>query len=695
VHGARGILLALCRRMDAVESTESLWKLHPPSTRSSLARDAACDVCVIGAGITGLSVAYDLAREGRQVIVLDARDLGAGQTAQTTAHLASALDDRFSELERVFGEHGARLAYASHARAIDEIEANVRKESIDCGFTRLDGYLFLGPGQKDKLLEDELDAARRIGFPGVARAVRAPLSAFDTGSCLVFPNQGRFHPLRYMTGLASAAERFGAAIYTQTRVIEVKGGKQPSVRTSEGFVVRAGAVVVATNSPIHLRTAIHSKQAPYRTYAVTLRVPSGAVFDALYWDTCDPYHYVRLEPDGEPTGLSSLIVGGEDHRTASADDAPERYQRLEQWARERFPMAGEVVFRWSGQVLEPFDHLAFIGRDPTGERNVYLSTGDSGHGMTHGTVAGLLLTDLVLGRENPWESIYDPSRKRIRAAREYVRDNLEVAAEYAKWLVPAGGESAGELASGEGTVVQRGRRKIALYRDPTGALHERSAVCTHLGCTVHWNSDAKSWDCRCHGSRFAPTGEVLNGPARSALHRVDDVRKRSGGRLRSTALGAVGGAVATFAMSAAMMVQKKVGLLGEPPPRKIVRALRLRSGIIGTSREAENAATILAHWGFGIATGALFGLLHRGRRGTARSSVLGAAYGAAVWAANYYGWIPALGIMRAPHRDRPARPTSMVAAHLVFGSVLGVFMERLSPPLGSRRFNASRVAPGI
>ncbi len=196
--------------------------------------------------------------------------------------------------------------------------------------------------------------------------------------------------------------------------------------------MRAGAVVVATNTPFHLRVALHSKQAPYRTYAVALRIPSGAVPNALYWDTCDPYHYVRLQTD--PNGAVTLIVGGEDQRTGTADDADARYRRLEAWTTERFPMAGEVLHRWSGQVYEPFDLLGFIGRDPTGASNVYLCTGDSGHGMTHGALAGVLISDLIAGRENAWEKIYSPSRKRLAAASEYVRDNLEVVEEYGKWL---------------------------------------------------------------------------------------------------------------------------------------------------------------------------------------------------------------------------------------------------------------------
>jgi Rieske Fe-S protein len=318
---------------------------------------------------------------------------------------------------------------------------------------------------------------------------------------------------------------------------------------------------------------------------------------------------------------------------------------------------------------------------------VYLVTGDSGHGLTHGALGGVLIADLVAGRENPWEHLYDPSRKTIRAAGEYARDNLEVAAEYSRWLAPRGRRREPLLGFGEGAVVRRGRRTLAMYRDFDGTLHERSAVCTHLGCIVRWNSDAHSWDCRCHGSRFAPTGEVLNGPAVSALARVEApsaVRRRA---IRSLARGAAGGFLGTLVMSATMLAQRRRGLLGEPPPKKIVRRVRRRAGLLWAPRRFDHSATLAAHFGFGMAGGALFGLAHRRSRGWAASTLLGAGFAMAVWSASYLGWVPALGLMQPAHRDRPGRPWSMVLAHLVFGSVLGSFVEGMA-----RRDRAGRIS---
>ena len=256
---------------------------------------------------------------------------------------------------------------------------------------------------------------------------------------------------------------------------------------------------------------MHTKQAAYRTFVVAGVVPEGTVAPALYWDTGDPYHYVRLQRrDGEDP---LLIVGGEDHKTGQADDAEERFRRLEEWARDRFPVR-EFTERWSGQVMEPVDHMGFIGRNP-GDNHVYIATGDSGQGMTHGTIAGLLIRDLVLGVENPWAGLYNPGRKTPRggALLAFAKENLNLAAQYVDWVRGGDVSTPDEIPAGEGAVLQRGLSKVACYRDQDGAVHERSAVCTHLFCVVQWNSTEKSWDCPCHGSRFDPYGRVVNGPA--------------------------------------------------------------------------------------------------------------------------------------------------------------------------------------
>jgi glycine/D-amino acid oxidase-like deaminating enzyme/nitrite reductase/ring-hydroxylating ferredoxin subunit len=505
-------------------STSSCWYASCPEFPAAdafppLAADAATDVCIVGAGIAGLTTAWLLAREGRRVIVLDDGPIAGGESGRTTAHLVSALDDRYVELERLHGTDGARLAAASHAAAIDTIERIVAEENIDCGFMRLDGYLFVPPGDPVQILEDELAAAQRAGLAGVHFVDRAPMPGFDTGPCLCFPRQGQFHPLKYLAALAGCIERRGGRLYTNTRVAAVAGGLPATVSTVAGRTVTAGAVVVATNTPINDRVVIHTKQASYRSYVIGLRVPRGTVARALFWDTPDPYHYVRIAEAPSETG-DLLIVGGEDHKTGQADDGEARFYRLEAWARERFPSATEVMYRWSGQIVEPVDSLAYIGRNPADADNVYVATGDSGTGMTHGTIAGLLLTDLIAGRANPWEKLYDPGRVSLRAAGDFARENINVVRQYSEWLGPGDADSVTQIHLGEGAVVRDGLHLVAVYRDADGELHRRDARCPHLGCVVGWNATERTWDCPCHGSRFDAQGRVINGPAATDLAAV-------------------------------------------------------------------------------------------------------------------------------------------------------------------------------
>ena len=498
--------------------TTSIWMASTAAEplTAALPTRTSVDVCVVGAGMAGLSTAYHLIRGGARVLVLDQGPIGAGETGRTTAHLASALDDRFHVLEKMHGAEGARLAAESHAAAIDSIERIARTEDIACDFARVDGYLVAARPRDAGQLDDELAAAARAGL-AVDKVPQPAWSWLDTGPCLRFRHQAEFHPLRYVRGLAHVITRLGGSIATGVRAVRIDGGKRCRVFTADRREIDAGAVIVATNSPIHGVVAVHAKQAAFRSYVVAFEVPAGAIPHALVWDTDDPYHYLRVAR-ADRSEVEWLVVGGEDHRTGQADDGEDRFTRLESWTRERFAMAGAVARRWSGQILEPADGLAFIGPSPGLNPNLYLTTGDSGNGLTHGALAGLILSDLVLGRANPWSALYDPSRVKPRSLGDLVRENLNTAAQYADWVTPGDGAT-DAIPAGGGAVVRRGLHKIAVHRDEGGALHAMSATCPHLGGIVAWNSTEKTWDCPCHGSRFDATGRVLCGPSRRDLPR--------------------------------------------------------------------------------------------------------------------------------------------------------------------------------
>jgi len=501
---------------------ESLWSAtaRVPECRS-LHENFHADVCVIGAGIAGLSIAYELALAGRLVAVLDDGPIGGGMTRMSSGHLTCMLDDRYFELEKLHGSEAMRAAADSHRAAIERIEEIVLAERIDCDFARVDGYLFLAEDDERDTLERELNAVHRAGLREVELVARAPYG-WDTGPCLRFPRQGQFHPVKYLAGLAQAIQRMDGRIYCGSHADHVEGGVPGLVHVGSN-VVTGDAVVVATNVPINNRLAIHTKQAPYMTYVIGARVPRGSVPRILAWDTGDPYHYIRIQSLGDD---DLLIVGGEDHKTGQAHDSPQRWRRLESWARSRFPMMGEVEYTWGGQIMETIDYLAFIGANPMDHDNIYVATGDSGMGLTHGAIAGMLLRDLVLARANPWRELYSPSRVPVRAAGEFAREDLNMAAQYADWLTPGDVSSVDEIARDSGAVVRRGLEKLAVFRDTNGTLHECSAACPHLGCIVQWNPGEHTWDCPCHGSRFDAYGRVINGPANRDLASVEGARDK-------------------------------------------------------------------------------------------------------------------------------------------------------------------------
>jgi hypothetical protein len=493
--------------------------------RPPLSEDAECDLAVVGSGIAGLSSAYEAARCGARVIVIDRAEIAGGMTARTTAHLVSEIDDRYYELIGAMGEDDARLYHESQVAAINRIETICRDEGIDADFTRLFGYLVPAEAADMKELEKEFDACRKIGVE-VEWSDSSPYELAEGLRALRFAEQGRFHPLKYCAGLVRAIEERGGQLHGQTVYVgHDEDDHGVLIETEDGPKIRAGAAMFATNSPVNDRVGIHTKQVPMRTYAMAGRVPRGSVEDALIWDTLWPYHYVRLQP-GE-NGEDWLIAGGEDHRTGTANDMDERFARLEAWTRERFPSFGRVEYRWSGQVMEPADCLPFSGRD--GSDRIYVHTGDSGTGMTNGVAGALNFIALYRNEKARFADLFDPARKPSSsyALSEYVKGQGPVVANLSEYLGSSEVDNIDEIRPGEGAILRRGLAKHAVYRADDGSITERSAVCTHVGCIVHWNGFEKCWDCPCHGSQFQPDGTVLNAPAIYPLAQVDAEAERS------------------------------------------------------------------------------------------------------------------------------------------------------------------------
>lgn len=512
--------------MNAVhEGSVSLWmgtaEIPQPA---ALADDCSADVVVIGSGIAGLSIAYELSNLGENVLVLDRGEIGGGMTSRTSAHLTTNIDDLFQELIRMRGETEARSYYLARVAAVDRIEEIQATERISCDFARVDGYLFPAKSGDEKTLEAELDACRRIRFRGVKWA-DTPIPDAGVGRSLVFRDQARFHPRKYLAGLVRAIERSGGSLYSNTAVASVEDSTEGvAVKTAAGNTVRARAAVIATNSPITNWLAVHSKQAPYRTYVIAGKMPRHAVPDALYWDTLDPYHYVRLQP---AAGKSDwLLVGGEDHKTGSADDIETRLKKLEAWARSFVPALEEIEYRWSGQVLDPVDYLPYIGLNP-GNASVFVHTGDSGEGLTNGVIGSLVLRDLIRAKKNRGSAMFSPGRVTAKAATRFLSENVSVVENLAGYVTRGEIRSFDALKRGAGAIIRRGTSKIAAYRDKAGKLHLRSAACTHSGCLLHWNAFETCWDCTCHGSHFSVDGTVLNAPAVAALAEVDDPERPS------------------------------------------------------------------------------------------------------------------------------------------------------------------------
>jgi glycine/D-amino acid oxidase-like deaminating enzyme/nitrite reductase/ring-hydroxylating ferredoxin subunit len=487
------------------EKHQSIWSDVEMPSYPALEEDVRVDVAIVGAGITGLTAARLLVREGKRVAVLEQHQVGSGTTGGTTAHVTQVLDLRFRDVRSKFGRDNLRVVVDSSRAALELIASLVEEDAISCDFTRIPAYLYTEHHDEVSGLEEEVEAANEAGMP--ASLVREVPLPFPVVAAVRYEDQARFHPLSYLASLARTVHANGGRIYEGTRVVDVESGEPCRVRTERGTVT-ADSVLFATHTPAGF-SLLHAELEPLRSYVLGVRLRGGTPPDGLFFDTEEPYNYTRRQGD-------VLIVGGKDHKTGEGDPE-ESYQALEEYVRKRWDVES-IGYRWSAQLYHPPDGLPMIGRAVT-SGHVWLATGYSGVGMVFGTLGGMLLADFALGRENPWAEVYKPSRiKPLAAGPQVVKLNLEAAATFVKDRVTISKiQDLSEVPVGEGRVVEIEGERAAVYRDESGAVHAVSPVCTHALCIVHWNGAEKSWDCPCHGSRFAIDGGVLEGPAVKAL----------------------------------------------------------------------------------------------------------------------------------------------------------------------------------
>jgi glycine/D-amino acid oxidase-like deaminating enzyme/nitrite reductase/ring-hydroxylating ferredoxin subunit len=493
----------------------SLWidTAPPAAAFPPLEQHVRVDVAVLGGGIVGITTALRLQEAGADVTLLEAGRLACGVSGQTTAKVTSQHGLIYADLARRRGPDAARLYGAANERAIAWIAERVERDGIDCDFRLRPAYAYVRAGAERARVEQEAEAARAAGLPA-SFVTDTPLP-YAVAGAVRFADQAEFHPRRYLVALAERFVAAGGTIHEHTHAVEVDRDEQLVVKTP-GARVTATHVVVATHFPFLDRSLAFARASQQRSYLIACRI-GGPPPDGMHISADAPTRSIRAAPVAD--GAELLLVGGEGHRTGAGGDTEARYARLEEFARSHWDVEA-VAYRWSSQDAVVLDGLPLVGRATPWSGQLLLATGFGKWGMTGGIAAAELLADLVQGRTNPLAELFDPIRFAPRSALRLAEENAGNALRFAgDRLRPGDRRPIEQLAPGEGATVTHEGERVAAHRRADGSLVAVSARCTHLGCRVRWNPAEKSWDCPCHGSRFAPSGEVLHGPAVHALER--------------------------------------------------------------------------------------------------------------------------------------------------------------------------------
>ncbi|MFN3404487.1 MAG: FAD-dependent oxidoreductase [Cytophagaceae bacterium] len=472
------------------------------------------DVLIIGGGITGLLNAYLLNEAGISTVLVEAMHIGDGTTGMSSCHLTTDIDTEYRNVYADFGEEISALVAQSRVEGINLLERIVNKHSIQCDFKRVPGYLYTDIPEHVPMIEQEF---RYAGYAGlninIVNQVPLPIK---TNKAIVFNNQAQFNSQKFLNGLASLLDGTNCKIFENSRIISLEEHEGYYTGNTEAGSVKAKKVIMATHLPL-FTNVLQTMAAPYISYVITVRLNDDNYPDGLFWDTNDPYHYIRTYRD-ELGPL--LVVGGADHKAGHITETEEQFVKLENYVRKHFNVSA-IVHKWSAEYFEPADGLPYIGRSPFSE-NIYVATGFSGDGLVYGPIAAIILSDLIQGKKNDWLKAYDSTRfTPVASAFDFIKENVDVAKQFIADRLTGDEGSIETLAPGEGKIIRVNGERMAVAKDHNHEIHAVSPVCTHMKCIVHYNKAEQSWDCPCHGSRFAIDGKVLYGPAVKALEKKE------------------------------------------------------------------------------------------------------------------------------------------------------------------------------